>query len=82
MLAAILQDWHHQMVYGVDASGLYLTGPEEFLPGDMAMTQLVSENILLVRKSQLLTLWKNDADLWDLALQPDPKWESMNVLGK
>ncbi|KAG7201920.1 hypothetical protein KM043_004630 [Ampulex compressa] len=73
--------WHHQMIFGVGQSGIYLTNPLECLPEQVVWHLLVSPSILLVRRADVLAHWNSNTDLTPLTLM-DQKWRKLNVLGQ
>ncbi|XP_005094694.1 uncharacterized protein LOC101850074 isoform X2 [Aplysia californica] len=74
--------WHHQMVYGVSPQGLYLTNPLEIVSERSAMRQLCSDSVLMVRRQDVISRFRESADLRKLLSHSDPRWRTMNVLGQ
>ncbi|CAL1535469.1 unnamed protein product, partial [Lymnaea stagnalis] len=74
--------WHHQMVYGVSHQGLYLTNPLEIVSERSAMKQLCSDSVLMVRRQDIISRFRETTNLGQLFSHPDPRWRTMNVLGK
>ncbi|XP_063990861.1 uncharacterized protein LOC135169628 [Diachasmimorpha longicaudata] len=73
--------WHHQMIFGVCQTGIYFTNPLECLPEQIVWHQLVSPNILLIRRADVLAHWNPTTDLTPLT-QMDHRWRKLNVLGQ
>ncbi|KAI0241681.1 hypothetical protein LSAT2_021409 [Lamellibrachia satsuma] len=74
--------WHHQMVYGVDQKGVYLTNPLNVVAEADIQQQLCSDSVLLVRRNDVISHWTDSCDLTVLIRQRDPRWRTMNVLGQ
>ncbi|KAI8746408.1 hypothetical protein BgiBS90_033175 [Biomphalaria glabrata] len=74
--------WHHQMVYGVSHQGLYLTNPLEIVSERSAMRQLTSDSVLMVRRQDIISRFRETTDLGQLLNHPDPRWRTRNVLGQ
>ncbi|CAG5130221.1 unnamed protein product [Candidula unifasciata] len=74
--------WHHQMVYGVSHQGLYLTNPLEIVSERSAMKQLCSDSVLMVRRQDIISRFRETTDLSHLLSHADPRWRTMNVLGQ
>lgn len=74
--------WHHQMVYGVSHQGLYLTNPLEIVSERSAMKQLCSDSVLMVRRQDIISRFRETTNLGQLLNHPDTRWRTMNVLGQ
>lgn len=74
--------WHHQMVYGVSSKGVYLTNPLEIVPVNVIMEQLTSDSVLLVRRQDVVSRFRDWCPLNDIIKQADLRWRTMNVLGQ
>ncbi|XP_052233589.1 uncharacterized protein LOC127846407 isoform X1 [Dreissena polymorpha] len=74
--------WHHQMVYGVSSKGVYLTNPLEIVPESVIMEQLTSDSVLLVRRQDVVTRFRDWCPLNEIIQQRDPRWCTLNVLGQ
>jgi len=57
--------WHHQMVFGVDARGVYMTNPVECLSFDELLKGLVSDSVLLVHTSDVKQCRPQDPEAID-----------------
>ena len=64
------------------SAGIHLTNPLEVVPPDIVYSQLFSDSVLLVRRNDIINRWDADTDITVLMSQPDPRWRTMNVLGK
>lgn len=74
--------WHHQMVFGVGPSGLYLTNPLECVNEAGLWPQLSSPSVLKIRRADVIARWTPSTDLLPLIQQPDLRWKKLNVLGQ
>lgn len=75
--------WHHQMIFGVGPSGVYMTNPLESVAECVLNEQLCSSSHLLVRRADILLRWHPNCDLSVLAdVDNDERWDNMNVLGQ
>lgn len=63
-------------------AGLYLTNPLEIVSERSAMKQLCSDSVLMVRRQDIISRFRDTTDLGQLLEHPDPRWRTMNVLGK
>lgn len=66
----------------VSVTGIYLTNPLEVVAPWQLEHQLCSDSELLVRRQDVVMRWQQDMDLSLLISQADPRWRTMNVLGK
>lgn len=80
-LGTIPDAWHHQMIYGVDSNGIYLTNPLECVEAGLLWPQLCSESVLLVRREDVLSRWNFKTDLPELMQIKDIRWRRINVVG-
>ncbi|XP_070575087.1 uncharacterized protein [Ptychodera flava] len=74
--------WHHQMVHGLGADGIYMTNPLVTESVERLNQQLCSDSVLLIRKYDVLGRWNEETDLTPLMTHPDKRWAEMNVLGQ
>lgn len=74
--------WHHQMIFGVDAKGVYLCNPVECVAPELLWPQLCSESVLLVRREDVLNRWNIKVDLPELMNIKNYRWRSLNVVGR
>ena len=75
--------WHHQMVFGVGPSGVYLTNPLERVAESVIAEQLSSPSLLLVRRNDVTQRFAgSDCDLAPLTAHANPAWDWLNVLGQ
>ena len=63
-------------------AGVYLTNPLEIVPEETVMEQLVSDSVLLVRRQDVVSRFQPTASLAPLLHHSDPRWCTMNVLGR
>lgn len=73
--------WHHQMIFGVSARGIYLTNPLECVHEGALWSQLSSPSVLKIKRSDIISRWHPGTNLRPLITQPDERWKKMNVLG-
>lgn len=78
----IPDSWHHQMIFGVDADGIYLTNPLEYVEASQLWPQLSSESVLLVRRQDVLSRFNYKTDLSNLIRLEDVRWRDVNVVGQ
>ena len=74
--------WHHQMIFGVSPSGVFLTNPLENVSDQLLLDRLCSESELLVRRSDIVSRWTPTCDLELLSDLEDERWDDFNVLGQ
>ncbi|XP_028158134.1 uncharacterized protein LOC114351216 [Ostrinia furnacalis] len=74
--------WHHQMVFGVSAEGVYLCNPVECVPESTLWPRLTSPSVLLVRTRDVLSRFTASTDLSPLMFVPDRRFHTFNVLGQ
>ena len=75
--------WHHQMIFGVSPSGVFMTNPLESVSDHVLLEQLCSDSELLVRRSDVISRWTPTCDLQILSeIDSDERWEQFNVLGQ
>ncbi|XP_071958476.1 uncharacterized protein [Antedon mediterranea] len=80
----IPNEWHHQMIYGLDEHQVYLCTPNITLSYNKIETQLSSDSVLLVAREEVVNRWDRRSRLGDLKQPPDndSRWIQMNVLGQ
>ncbi|XP_017784028.1 PREDICTED: uncharacterized protein LOC108567841 [Nicrophorus vespilloides] len=81
-LGCIPDTWHHQMIYGVDKNGVYLTNPLEYVDAGLLWPQLCSESVLLIKREDILSRWNFRTDLPELMQIKDIRWRRINVVGQ
>lgn len=69
--------WHHQMIYGVDPTSVYLTNPREETPCSVISQQLCSESVLLIRREDIVSRWSPSIE-WKLI--SDGRWNELDVV--
>lgn len=79
---AIPDAWHHQMIFGVNAKGVYLCNPVECVAPELLWPQLCSESILLVRREDVLNRFNIKVDLPELMNIKNQRWRTLNVVGR
>ncbi|KAL3288637.1 hypothetical protein HHI36_003070 [Cryptolaemus montrouzieri] len=79
---SIPDSWHHQMIFGVDSTNVYLTNPLECVNSSVLWHQLVSESVLLIRRQDVVSRWNPRVDLEELGKIKDNRWRDLNVLGQ
>ncbi|XP_037085619.1 uncharacterized protein LOC119106126 [Pollicipes pollicipes] len=72
--------WHHQMAFGVGPQGVYLTNPLECVSASLLGEQLCSEPVLLVRREDITSRWRDGCALQPLMNAADPRWRRMNTV--
>ncbi|XP_042197814.1 uncharacterized protein LOC121850380 [Callorhinchus milii] len=72
--------WHHQMIFGVDTAGIYLTNPIQVEESELVRRRLCSESVLLVRREDILTRLTGGTELSHL--NHDQRWKVLNVAGQ
>lgn len=83
----IADAWHHQMIWGVSGTEIFLTNPLQVLSEHYLLPQLDSPSELLVRREDVVSRFTCDTDLAQLvSSQPDSgfseRWRTSNVLGQ
>ena len=73
--------WHHQMVWGVSGSEVYLANPLEVVSEEVLVPQLAAPSELLVRRADVLSRCHPNLDLAVLT-RLGPRWRRLNVLGQ
>ncbi|XP_067904837.1 uncharacterized protein [Heterodontus francisci] len=72
--------WHHQMIFGVDTEGIYMTNPLEVEKRSLVERRLCSDSLLLVRQQDILTRLSEGTDFSVLAQLPEHSlWEQVDV---
>ncbi|XP_043566920.1 uncharacterized protein LOC122560337 [Chiloscyllium plagiosum] len=75
--------WHHQMIFGVDSEGIYMTNPLEIERSSLVKQRLCSESQLLIRKQDIMSRLSGDPDFSLLKETVDcSKWEELDVVGQ
>lgn len=69
--------WHHQMIYGVSDTCVYLTNPRVESPLSVIQQQLCSESVLLVRREDVVSRWTPQVK-WELI--GNGRWVELNVV--
>jgi hypothetical protein len=69
--------WHHQTIYGVSDTSVYLTNPREKSPLPVIQQQLCSESVLLIRREDVVSRWSPSMN-WELI--GSGKWAELNVV--
>ena len=62
--------------------GVYLTNPQEIIPEPVIREQLCSDSLLLVRRQDVVSRWRESCNLGILTQQEDDRWAELNVLGE
>ncbi|XP_041060847.1 uncharacterized protein LOC121287227 [Carcharodon carcharias] len=75
--------WHHQMIFGVGAEGIYMTNPLEIEESSLVKRRLCSESLLLVRRQDVLSRLSDGSDFSMFTRLPDHSlWEQLDVVGQ
>ena len=74
--------WHHQMIFGVSPSGVFLTNPLESVSDQFLLDRLCSDSELLIRRSDIVSRYNPTCDLQPLGDVEDERWDHFNVLGQ
>ena len=61
--------------------GVYLTNPLEIVPENVIMDQLTSDSVLLVRRHDVVSRFRDWCPLNEILKQRDLRWRTMNVIG-
>ena len=69
--------WHHQMIYGVSDTRVYLTNPREKSLLSVIQQQLCCESVLLVRREDVVTHWTPLVN-WELI--GNGRWAELDVV--
>ena len=69
--------WHHQMIYGISDTSVYLTNPREDSPLSIIQQQLCSESVLLIRREDVVSRWTPSIK-WELI--ENGRWAELNVV--
>lgn len=72
---------HHQMIFGVNSKGIYLTNPLECVQEEELWNRITSPSVLYIRRQEIISRWSPETDLKPLMCQSDSRWKTMNVLG-
>lgn len=72
--------WHHQLIFGVAPSAVFMTNPLDVVSEEEVHERLCSESVLLIRREDVLKRLTLDALLSQISDQhPDPRWKALNV---
>ncbi|RXN16630.1 hypothetical protein ROHU_027471 [Labeo rohita] len=75
--------WHHQLIFGVGPSAIFMTNPLDVVSEDEVHERLCSESVLLIRRQDVLKRLTPDAHLSQISDQhPDLRWKTLNVEGQ
>ncbi|XP_067259478.1 uncharacterized protein [Chanodichthys erythropterus] len=83
--------WHHQLIFGVGPSAVFMTNPLDILDLLFSSTvseeevheRLCSESVLLIRREDVLKRLTPDVHLSQISDQhPDLRWKTLNVEGQ
>ena len=69
--------WHHQMIYGVIESGVFVLNPHEFIPFPTLTKQLCSESVIKIRSKDITKRWSSGLDLSSIS---EGRWAELNVI--
>ena len=69
--------WHHQMIYGVSSTSVYMTNPREETPLTIIKQQLCSESVLLIRREDIVSRWAPSVR-WELI--SNGRWAELDVI--
>lgn len=58
-----------------------MTNPLEIVPENVIMDQLTSDSVLLVRRHDVVSRFRDWCPLNEILKQRDVRWRTMNVLG-
>ncbi|KAG6451963.1 hypothetical protein O3G_MSEX007417 [Manduca sexta] len=79
---AVPDAWHHQMVWGVSARGVFVCNPLACVREGAVWARLAAPSSLLVRAADVLARFTPHTDLTPLAHVPDRRFHTFNVLGQ
>ena len=68
-------------MYSSFLPGVYLTNPLEIVPESVIMDQLTSDSVLLVRRHDIISRFRDWCPLNEILKQRDNRWRTMNVIG-
>ncbi|XP_067298974.1 uncharacterized protein [Pseudorasbora parva] len=75
--------WHHQLIFGVGPSAIFMTNPLDVVSEDEVHERLCSESVLLIRREDVLKRLTPDVHLSQISDQhPDLRWKTLNVEGQ
>ncbi|KAK2908473.1 hypothetical protein Q8A67_004310 [Cirrhinus molitorella] len=75
--------WHHQLIFGVGPSAVFMTNPLDVVSEEEVHERLCSESVLLIRREDVLKRLTPDAHLSQISDQhPDLRWKTLNVEGQ
>lgn len=75
--------WHHQMIFGVGPSVVFMTNPLDVVSEEEVHERLCSESVLLIQRDDVLKRLSHDVSLSQISDQhPDPRWKTLDVTGQ
>ncbi|XP_051561330.1 uncharacterized protein LOC127445349 [Myxocyprinus asiaticus] len=75
--------WHHQLIFGVAPSAVFMTNPLDVVVEEEVHERLCSESVLLIRREDVLKRLTPDVQLSQISDQnPDPRWTALHVEAK
>lgn len=75
--------WHHQLIFGVGPSAVFMTNPLDVVSEEEVHERLCSESVLLIRREDVLKRLTPGIHLSQISDQhPDLRWKTLNVEGQ
>ncbi|XP_056319778.1 uncharacterized protein LOC130233652 [Danio aesculapii] len=75
--------WHHQLIFGVGPSAVFMTNPLDVVSEEEVHERLCSESVLLIRREDILKRLTPDVQLPQISQHhPDPRWKTLDVEGQ
>ncbi|XP_023660223.1 uncharacterized protein [Paramormyrops kingsleyae] len=75
--------WHHQLVFGVGPSAVYMTNPLDVVSEAVMHKRLCSESVLLIRREDVLQRWLANTPASTLSeVSSHPRWTTLDVEGQ
>ncbi|XP_060715962.1 uncharacterized protein LOC132839159 [Tachysurus vachellii] len=74
--------WHHQLIFGVAPSAVFMTNPLDVVSEEELHVRLCSESVLLIRREDVLKRITADSPLPPIDHPNDPRWKTLNVEGQ
>ncbi|XP_015216960.1 uncharacterized protein [Lepisosteus oculatus] len=75
--------WHHQLIFGVTPSAVYMTNPLDVVSAQVVQQRLCSDSVLLVRREDVLQRLTADTPVSVLPQgHTDPCWDILDVAGQ
>ncbi|XP_048835013.1 uncharacterized protein LOC125709961 [Brienomyrus brachyistius] len=72
--------WHHQLVFGVGPSAVYMTNPLDVVSEAVMHKRLCSESVLLIRREDVLQRWLANTPAGTLSeVSSHPRWTALDV---